>query len=151
MTEPVQAITEARAQQLQEWVDEVRPLLGLPQWRITVLTEACDSEHNAYITWMLGKDRAEMRLARGFDERPEPDQRHTLTHELMHLHVSRWDRLMDQVLDEYTAGSTKAVLSEMLEDANERAVDTLAAVMVKWLPEVPPPADGVLRLVHNAA
>jgi hypothetical protein len=83
----------------QRWAPYVRHLadvLRLRDWRVDVLEELPGgSDAIASCAPVAGRKYAVIRLAESFLTDPTEDQRHTLTHELLHCHFAPMMRLLE--------------------------------------------------------
>ena len=83
----------------QRWAPYVRQLadtLRLRDWRIEVYEDApADSTATASCCPVQGRKFAVIRLGESFLTDPPDDQRHTLTHELLHCHLGPMTRMIE--------------------------------------------------------
>jgi hypothetical protein len=116
----------------QRWAPYVRQLadiLHLRDWRIDINEDAPSGQDAiASCQPVTGRKYAVLRLSESFLSDPKPDQRHTLTHELLHCHLGPMHRMLEQSGD-LPAAALLAI---------EYCVDGLADAIAPLLPEPPP-------------
>jgi hypothetical protein len=115
------------------WLPYVRQLadvLCLKDWRIEVFDEApADQTAVASCCPVDGRKYGVIRLSEGFLNDGPTEQRHTLTHELLHCHLGPMMRVIEAQHD----GLAPAVRLAM-----EYCVDGLADAIAPLLPPPPP-------------
>jgi hypothetical protein len=123
---------------LRPYVAEMQAALRLGHWRLDVLDEPAGEHCNADVTWWESKYRAELR----FDDRclasSPAEQRYSIVHELIHLHL----RGLAMVKEGLRLPLGSAVFGEVdrrFEHEEELAVDALASLVAPLLP--PPPTE----------
>ncbi len=115
----------------ERWIPYVRQLadvLRLRDWRVEVSEELpAGSDAIASCAPVQGRKYAVIRLAECFLTDPPADQRHTLTHELLHCHFGPFCRMIEGD-DGMTAGMRLVM---------EYCVDGLADAIAPLLPMPP--------------
>jgi hypothetical protein len=115
----------------QRWVPYVRrlaDLLCLRDWRIDVYEDApSDGSAIASCAPVTGRKYAVIRLSESFLTDGGPEQRHTLTHELLHCHLGPMARLLE----------ANEAMRPSVQLAMEYCVDGLADAIAPLLPEPP--------------
>lgn len=115
----------------QRWAPYIRrlaDLLCLRDWRIEVYEDApSDGGAIASCDPISGRKYAVIRLSESFLTDGKTEQRHTLTHELLHCHLGPMTRLLQ-------AGE---VMAPSVQLAMEYCVDGLADAIAPLLPEPP--------------
>ena len=116
----------------QRWAPYVRrlaDLLCLRDWRIEVYEDSpSDGSAVASCQPVTGRKYAVIRLSESFLTDPKADQRHTLTHELLHCHLGPMTRLLE----------ANEAMPPAVQLALEYCVDGLADAIAPLLPEPPP-------------
>lgn len=130
------ALTIEQLAYWQGYIDTLKPIMRLNDWRITLDGEPCNDDADAS-TWM-SKDyqSATMYLSATFDEQSVHDQRDTIAHELIHIHLTHMSQFADQIADQLGAQAS-GLAKEMSKHFLERATDELARVISPFLP-LPP-------------
>ncbi len=83
-------MNKKRTAEIQAYVDQLRPILRLADWEVSVDGSVPDDDDTqAHISVTYGRKNAVIGLAVDFDERSRDGQRHTLVHELLHCHLDR--------------------------------------------------------------
>ena len=70
------------------YVRALADALALRDWTFELLPEPCDVGFNAQIEPLRGRKRAVLRLCANFFSLTPEQQRHALTHELLHAHLA---------------------------------------------------------------
>jgi hypothetical protein len=110
------------------YVRQLADLLCLRDWRIEVYEDApSDSSAIASCQPVTGRKYAAIRLSESFLTDPKTDQRHTLTHELLHCHLGPMTRLLE----------ANEAMPAAVQLAMEYCVDGLADAIAPLLPEPP--------------
>lgn len=115
---------------------QLQSLLRLDHWRIDVSTELPEKANNADVTWWESKWRATMRFSDEYLTSSPEDQRYSMVHELLHLHL-RGPALIIKQLREHMSDVGFCYTDERWEHEEELAVDALAQVLAPYLP-LPP-------------
>jgi glucuronate isomerase len=118
--------------QLRGWLADAQALLGLDHWEVTVVEAASDVEAWADIEAHPQQPTADLRVSFDFWKQTPEKQRLVLTHELMHLVVSRYARITEN-LEDSLGELAWSVIEPQLEDAEERAVEHMARIVAPYL------------------
>ena len=118
--------------QLKDWIELSQSVLGLEQWEISIVEAASDVDAWADIEAHAQQPTADLRVSFDFWKQAPEKQRLILTHELMHLVVSRYARITEN-LEEALGALAWAVIEPQLEDAEERAVEHMARIVAPYL------------------
>lgn len=118
--------------QLKDWIELSQSVLGLEQWEITIVEAAADVDAWADIDAHAQQPTADLRVSFDFWKQTPEKQRLILTHELMHLVVSRYARVTEN-LEDALGALAWAVIEPQLEDAEERAVEHMARIIAPYL------------------
>jgi hypothetical protein len=106
--------------------------MGLDHWEVTVIEAASDVDSWADIEAHPQAPTADLRVSFDFWKQSPEKQRLVLTHELMHLVVSRYARIAEN-LEDALGALAWAVIEPQLEDAEERAVEHMARIVAPYL------------------
>jgi hypothetical protein len=110
------------------YVRQLADILHLRDWRIEVYEEApSDSTATASCEPVTGRKFGVIRLSESFLTDGKVDQRHTLTHELLHCHLGPMTRLLE----------AHDTFNPAVRLAMEYCVDGLTDAIAPLLPEPP--------------
>ena len=131
-------LTKKRQAEIQAYVDLLKPILVLRDWKIMVEHNGAEGDDNAAsIRCIYGTRHAYINIGESFDDHTVEQQRHVLVHELIHAHLNRIKGAVINVLNqvgrtEYEVG--KAQLVDECEYATDSLADALAPLcpMPKW-------------------
>lgn len=119
-----------------KYVAYIKDGLGLQNWAVHISGKPCEKEYEASIAPVYGRKHATLFLSRNWPTFSLHDQKHTIIHEMLHLHFfdlqSTVERLSD-VLSEDTFHITWEAHTEALE----YAVDHLSDVLCKQFKDPP--------------
>lgn len=126
-------LTEEQRLALQAWIDEAKPVMRLNDWYVVAKDTPPEDEdgglsYDAFAGSFIrdSSDHASVHLGDSFwDETPE-EQRETLAHELLHCHLYRLHRFVEDRLRK--ADITTARQME------EIAIEQLARIVAPLLP-----------------
>lgn len=111
-------------------------LLGLRDWVVDVAHgPPRDPTQTMSVTLATGRRHLELRAASEFDELDEEDQRHALTHELVHAVVRELADMHETVAREAYGGVAYRVHMEYARRRFEETVDHMATVWARSMPE----------------
>ena len=117
---------------LKAWVTEAQTVMGLDHWEVTIIEAASDVDAWADIEAHAQAPTADLRVAFDFWKQEPEKQRLILAHELMHLVVSRYARISEN-LEDSLGKLAWAVIEPQLEDGEERTVEHLARIIAPYL------------------
>jgi hypothetical protein len=120
--------TLTRRQRWAPYVRQLADILHLRDWSIDVSEESSSGDSTASCEPVNGRKLAIIRFSESFLTAPVVDQRHTITHELLHCQLGPLHRLLEA--NEFMRPSVLLAL--------EYAVDGLADAIAPLLPEPPP-------------
>lgn len=129
---------------VQDYIVELQGLLWLRDWQVTLLDEVCIPERNADIYMIPGRKLAEMRLRHDFRAFTKERQRHTITHELLHLHFASAMHVIDTDLLEHATISNHGFLTATFMRQLELGIDGVADAIdgfmpfINWTPKSAP-------------
>lgn len=128
------ALTEEQAREVTRWLYQAAALVGLREWRWLVSTH--EAESGAYASsYVLDQgDESVVAVAMDFAKRPEEEQRHSLTHELLHPHFYRITRLVDKLVERELGQRTELILMTAVREVEEQTIDRMAWSIAKLLP-----------------
>jgi len=124
-----------RVEAITKWINEALILLNLQNWRVTVSSETSDIDAWADIEAHHQAQTASLRLSSDFWKKTADEKREILTHELLHLAVSRQDQIIEN-LQEPLGKLAWAVFEPQYDDATERTVDHLARLLAPHMPPI---------------
>lgn len=101
--------------------------LGLQDWQIELSDKSSGEAYQAELNYRDIERVAEIRMAQGL---PEEMDSLCIAHEMVHLAIHTYEELAQRLLVFVTDDQARTTFAELLEDANEQAVDTLAHALV---------------------
>jgi Zn-dependent peptidase ImmA (M78 family) len=130
------SMTDEQRAYWQAYVDEVKPIFRLWQWRIDVSTDRAHDDADA-TTWISNDyQTACLYLCDGWDMKSRDSQRETIAHELVHVHLSRLSMFAEKIANQL-GGQAEGLADEMVGHFLESATEELARVIAPFLP-LPP-------------
>lgn len=131
---------------MQRYVDQLRPLMGLSDWKIEIVDaltsemleemEEDPDEYSAWISPAHGARYAALWLSIDFYIHTDSEQRQVIVHELLHCHHYPEEDLVMDELGRWMAPGQHMVIKRWWTQANEYAVDAVAHAWAPRLPEV---------------
>jgi hypothetical protein len=136
------ALTAEQRDYLEQWCRRQADRLGLRDWAIHV------SHHGPTIegSWAEShlRDSSEetwIAVSRTFlKDHDAEQQRHSLTHELLHCHFQPITRLAERLVASELGNRTESILDLAVSITEERAIDRLAGAVAQFLEPVAVPA-----------
>ena len=113
---------------LETYVAACLPVLNLANWKVTILTDVAPEDRYADIEPNDQAQTASLRVGNLFWTQKADDQRLTIVHELLHLHLCRLDQTVDR-LEPVLGSAAWAPWAAVYEDVYERATDAIAEVL----------------------
>ena len=113
---------------LEAYVAACLPALNLNNWKVTILTDVAPEDRYADIEPNDQAQTASLRVGNLFWTQKPDDQRLTIVHELLHLHLCRLDQTVDR-LEPVLGSAAWAPWAAVYEDVYERATDAIAEVL----------------------
>lgn len=113
---------------LEAYVAACLPVLNLGNWKVTILTDVAPEDRYADIEPNDQAQTASLRVGNLFWTQKADDQRLTIVHELLHLHLCRLDQTVDR-LEPVLGSAAWAPWAAVYEDVYERATDAIAEVL----------------------
>lgn len=111
-------------------------MLGLRDWTVLVDEDPpADPAANADVRVDVRRRALALRVREDFHLLPEDEQRHSLAHELVHVHLELLAQRVMSLSDEFGRTAWNVFWSGY-EQETERAVDALAGVIAPLLPEI---------------
>lgn len=125
-----------RKQYVENYVKDLQKILRLRDWKISVDWRKFADEDDAYATnTPLGHTkRSVIHLSNMFLGLNSEDQAQTLIHELLHCHLFALDNLASDTVEALGSKSAGKVFEVALEAAVECTTDTLADVLLPFVP-----------------
>jgi hypothetical protein len=116
-----------------EYCRQLANLIGLTHWRIDLEPGDPDDDALASMRVISGQQRAMLKIGRGYTADTPEDQRSTMLHELIHVHLWPCDDVIEAVGPLLgTAAANLATSQHNL--AVERATDSLAVAIAEHFP-----------------
>ena len=113
---------------LEAYVAACLPVLNLANWKVTILTDVAPEDRYADIEPNDQAQTASLRVGNLFWTQKPDEQRLTIVHELLHLHLCRLDQTVDR-LEPVLGSAAWAPWAAVYEDVYERATDAIAEVL----------------------
>jgi hypothetical protein len=118
---------------LQRWIDQATVDIGLMHW-IVKADRIIRREAFAGTFMRDGSDTARIALGSAYwDETPE-EQRITLTHELLHIHLKRVRQVAQDGMASGRGRTARGIWTHHYDRAEELAVEQIARVIAPLLP-----------------
>ena len=113
---------------LETYVAACLPVLNLGNWKVTILTDVAPEDRYADIEPNDQAQTANLRVGNLFWAQKPDEQRLTIVHELIHLHLCRLDQTVDR-LEPVLGSAAWAPWAAVYEDVYERATDAIAEIL----------------------
>jgi hypothetical protein len=113
---------------LETYVAGCLPVLNLGNWKVTILTDVAPEDRYADIEPNDQAQIANLRVGNLFWAQKPEEQRLTIVHELIHLHLCRLDQTVDR-LEPVLGSAAWAPWAAVYEDVYERATDAIAEIL----------------------
>jgi hypothetical protein len=113
---------------LETYVAACLPVLNLGNWKVTILTDVAPEDRYADIEPNDQAQTANLRVGNLFWAQKPNEQRLTIVHELIHLHLCRLDQTVDR-LEPVLGSAAWAPWAAVYEDVYERATDAIAEIL----------------------
>lgn len=123
---------------LDPYILDIARRLVVADWTIITPREFCDDEAYAEIQFTRGKRVAIIRFCSWFRQRTLEEQRHTITHELIHIHLNAMEESFDALSPRLSSDVYQVAWSNFNRHLEE-ATDQLATVIAPILPLPPAP------------
>lgn len=117
---------------LEAYVAACLPILNLGNWKVTILNDVAPEDRYADIEPNDQAQTANLRVGNLFWAQKPEEQRLTIVHELIHLHLCRLDQAVDR-LEPVLGSAAWAPWAGVYEDAYERATDSIAEILAPHL------------------
>jgi hypothetical protein len=134
-------LSEEQRVYLEHWLRRQADRLGLRDWAIRMTAHAPTNE-NSWAESHIQDNSEETVVAVSKDwltQDPE-EQRHSLTHELLHCHFYPVTRMAERLWSSELGRRTEAVIEMAVQITEERALDRLARALSQLLESVEVPA-----------
>jgi hypothetical protein len=118
---------------LNEWLAIAKNIMRLQDWRITFSDAPSSQDTWAEIDVHSQRNEATIYLGWDFFKQTPDEQRATLSHELVHVILSRTDQIVEG-LEAPLGTIAYAMLNAAYEDGIERASDQLGRIIAQLLP-----------------
>ncbi len=127
-------MTDSLRRSLEAYIHHLAALLRLADWRIRLATEPAADGQNAQAYQPFDARRTYIRVRDGWLDMEPEEQRDTIVHELLHLHLAEMSGMINDDTGELLDKAAYHILHEQYRLAEERAVDTLAGAIAPLLP-----------------
>ena len=118
---------------LEAYVEACLPMLHLTHWKITLIHDVAPEDRYADIEPNEQGRTANLRVGNLFWGQKPDEQRLTIAHELVHLHLCRLDHAVDR-LEPVLGSAAWTPWAGVFEDVYERTTDAVASVVAPHLP-----------------
>lgn len=122
-----------------EYTRQIAVSMGLGGWVIEESADPASEGCLAEIEATYGQRHAKLSLCKDWDELPVEEQRDTIVHELLHVHLAHLTQLAHDIVESLDEGASKASKAA-LTLTEEYTVDAMASA---WAPYMPLPGGGV--------
>lgn len=122
-----------------EYTRQIAVSMGLGGWTIEQSADPASDGCFAEIEPTYGQRHAKLALCPNWDDLPPEEQRDTIVHELLHVHLASLTQLAFDIVQELDPAAAK-VAQAALNLAEEYVVDAMAGA---WSPYMPLPGGGV--------
>lgn len=128
---------------LGSYMREVADRMELRDWHLD-LSHDPPAQDDAYASCepIYGQHRTVLRFAHGFRDRDPEDQRHTVVHELVHLHLAALTSQVEHDASELLGSTADSVFWNGARRNLEYAVDGLAHAIARHIPIIEWPERG---------
>lgn len=130
-------MNDAQHAALSGYIRDLADALLLRDWEITLERGWSDSDAYATISVWAEENHANVNVCEGFFGHSAEERREWLTHELMHIHLDRPDRLVRKVASQVDNNSAMQLAKDLHHDEIEICVQRLARILAPFLP-LPP-------------
>jgi hypothetical protein len=110
--------------------------MELRDWTIELMHDPCEPDCNASVEIVYGRKFARVFVNQDFRAYDPERQRHTIVHELVHLHLESACSMVRNDLEHYLPRPVDHVFWEGYKRQVEYGVDALASAIAKHLPLV---------------
>jgi hypothetical protein len=122
-----------------EYTRQIAVSMGLGGWVIEESETPAEEGALATIEPTYGQRHAKLSLCKEWETLTPEEQRDTIVHELLHVHLAHFSQLAHDIVESLDEGAAKAARAS-LALAEEYAVDAMSTA---WSPFMPLPGGGV--------
>lgn len=122
-----------------EYTRQIAVAMGLGGWVIEESSEPASEGCLAEIEATYGQRHAKLSLCKDWEQLSPEEQRDTIVHELLHVHLAHLTQLAHDIVESLDEGASKAA-KVALALTEEYTVDAMANA---WSPYMPLPGGGV--------
>lgn len=131
------SMTVAQQRKLQGYVNRMKDMLGLRDWRVTVMRDIAPDAAQAFI-WCAGKQKvAEVSFGDWFVGLDPDEQRATVVHELIHAHYGQEFHLVRDLAPVLMPKRSYGPFLFAWDSAHEYGTDGLACAIAHLFPYPP--------------
>lgn len=120
--------------QISEYVRTVVPILRLNAWNIQIGNNCVLDGAIAEASCADGQQTATINFSELFTRISPEEQRNTVVHELLHIHINRLRSSASSIVDSTYRGKTADTINELLIRDEEYLVDALSRVIDPLVP-----------------
>lgn len=118
------------------YVRTIANVVELRDWTITVSREPAPKGCSGHVEITYGRKLATISLDSSFRGRSREDQRQTVVHELVHLHLESAANMVQNDLEQWLGKQADQIFYDGFKRQMEYGVDALADALAKHLPLV---------------
>lgn len=122
---------------LSAYLRELADALLLRDWEIALDRAWADPSSYAQVNVWHCENHATVRVCEGFWGHPAHERREWLTHELLHVHTDRQERIVAQLAEQWDENSACQFAREAHRKETEICTQRLARIIAPFLP-LPP-------------
>lgn len=119
---------------LAAYIRSVADAMGLRDWEIRLSDDWAKDDVAATIRAAHGRKFAKVSVARGFRNESPEDQRDTIVHELIHLHLEPAADMVYRDLEKLLGRPADAVFTNAFDRNLEYGIDGLACALARHMP-----------------
>jgi hypothetical protein len=133
-------LSEEQRVYLEHWLRRQADRLGLRDWTIRMTAHAPNDDDAWAVSHVQDNtEESVVSVSKAFLSQDAEDQRHSLTHELLHCHFYPVTRMAERLWASELGRRTEAVIEQAVQITEERAVDRLARALAQLLEPVEMP------------
>ncbi len=128
-------MTHVERKRFARYVRTMANTLGLRDWTLNLQHDEPDTKDAwASVACVYGRRIANLWFAHGFEDLSPAEQRHTIVHELLHIHFDRVRSLADGTLPGLLGAAAYAAFEAAQREVVEHGVDAVADALASALP-----------------
>lgn len=127
-------MTKAERKVLGGYVRDTADAMELRDWTIELMHDPCEDGAMATVNSPFGRKLARVWVCEDFRERSAEEQRDTIVHELVHLHLESAASMVRTDLEEHLGKQADKLFFDAWRRLFEYGIDGLSAAIAKHLP-----------------